>query len=265
MSKNKRVLTLGGVSFETLELTPARMLTFLVGIGMLPTVRALLNDRGYDAVEHRRGWTLLERAANRPFDDSVTDETISSAIVELDTWDEPGFRLVRAGLTRHPAQRAFVLDGIGPTTGSAVVINISKLLDRLTALEDTPEGRAALDTLAKRGVDAAERKRLAALVKTAKTGSTSVPTADELAGDDAAYEQTLLEGREWFDEWSEIARLCVKRRDHLIRLGLAERRTNTTPDEAEPAPSPFIAPPAKPEPAPSPFLTTPAKPEPPKT
>lgn len=248
MTKTKRTLTAAGISFETLELTPARMLTFLIGLGGLPMVRALLISKGYDNAEHRRGWNLLELAANRPTDNALTDETFTAAIIALDAWDESGLRLIRAGLTRHPAQRAIVLEGIEPTTGPAVVVNVSTVLDRLTSLEDTPEGRAALETLAKRGLDAAERKRLAALVKTAKAGSTSAPTAEALAADDTQYEQTLLEMREWLDEWGEIARLNVKRRDHLIRLGLAERRTNTTPDEADPAPSPFIAPPAKPEP-----------------
>lgn len=245
----KRSLTAAGVTLETLEQTPNRALSFLMGVGMVPSVRALLDTRGYDVAEHKRGWALLEAAANRNVRASATDEDVAAAVAELDNWDEGGIRLIRAAFTRHPEARAAVLAGIAPVAGQAAVVNVATILDRLAELQKTDAGVAALATLAKRGLDEAERKRLAALVKTAKSGHMGTPVAD-VESDDAAYEQALLALREWFEEWSEIARLTIKRRDHLIRLGLAERRSPAG-DADVVDPSPFIQDPPKPDAEPS--------------
>lgn len=246
-SRKRRELTSAGVSRETLEETPNRALTFLMGVAMLPTVRSLLSARGYDVSEHKRGWALLEAAANRDVSDETTDEEVSAAVAALDNWDEPNIRLIRAAFTRHPEARASVLAGIKPVTGAAAVVNVSTILDRLDALESTKEGALALATLARRGLDGAERKRVAALLKTAKSGKVHTGASDARAeADDGEYEQSLLELREWFEEWSEIARLNVRRRDHLIRLGLAERRSSNSSDEVA-DPAPFVTDPARPD------------------
>lgn len=55
--------------------------------------------------------------------------------------------------------------------------------------------------------------------------------------------ETLVALREWFEEWSEIARACVSRRDSLIRMGLARRRSRSTTEteDAEPSEEPTAA------------------------
>jgi len=172
-------------------------------------------------------------------DERGNDAAVEAAVAELDNWDEPNIRLIRAALTRHPEAQAHVLEGIQPVVGPEAVLNVARILERLDALETTAAGQAALATLSKRGLDAAERKRLAALVKTAKgTGKVAAPTSS-----DEEYEQALLQLRDWYTEWSEITRLIVKRRDHLIRLGLAERRTAGGTDELDVVdPTPFLDP-----------------------
>ena len=79
-------------------------------------------------------------------------------------------------------QGEFVLKGLAPAKGIAAVLSVSDLLDRLDALETSPErkatrktDRAALDTLAKRGIDAKERARLRALVVASKVFRDQVP------------------------------------------------------------------------------------------
>ncbi len=235
----KRSLTAAGVTRETLEQTPGRVTQFLFGLATRPTVRALLESRGYDAEEHKRGWSLLQFAGTRVIDERGSDVAAEAAVAELDNWDEPNIRLIRAALTRHPEAQAQVLEGIQPVIGPEAVLNVARILERLDALETTGAGQAALATLSKRGLDAAERKRLAALVKTAKgTGKVAAPTSS-----DEEYEQALLQLRDWYTEWSEITRLVVKRRDHLIRLGLAERRRAGGTDELDVVdPTPFIDP-----------------------
>jgi hypothetical protein len=228
MANPKRRLTAAGVTRETLEQTPQKALQLLMGIGMRPTVRALLAKKGYDKSEHQRGWDLIAKAANRLVDERVTDEDVRSAAAELDNWDEPNLRLIRAALTRHPEVRTRVLQGIEPVAGLEAVLNVEKILQRLDAVAGTAEGDRALATLAKRGLDEAERERVAELVTLAKSArATATVTPD----DDDAYEQALLELRDWYSEWAEIARLVVKRRDHLIRLGLAERRVGEGAEE----------------------------------
>jgi len=48
-----------------------------------------------------------------------------------------------------------------------------------------------------------------------------------------ALEEHVAALRAWYEEWSEIARATVTRRDYLIRLGLAKRKSNNE----QPAPN----------------------------
>jgi len=228
-------LIAANVSRETLDQTPDRVLTLLRAIGTRPAIRGSMNARGYTPEDHKEGWSLLHAVSGyvegAPPD--AIDVKVRDAIIELDRWDEDGFRIVRAALSRrHPEQVAFVLDGIGPSVGPAAVVGVKKLLERLHALEKSPERKAtrkedhaALDTLAKRGLDAKERARLAHLVHVAESVGDGPPEDDsERAKKEQAQTDALMALRAWYDEWSEIARVAVKRRDHLILLGLAKRK-----------------------------------------
>jgi hypothetical protein len=222
------------VSRETLEATPARVLPFLRAIGTRTAIRALMNARGYTPEDHKEGWRLLHAVSGyvEEAPPEGIDVKVRGAIVELDQWDEDGFRLVRAALgRRHPEQAAFVLDGIGPSVGPAAVTGVKTLLVRLDALEKSPERKAtrkedhaALDTLAKRGLDAKERARLAHLVRVAESVSDLPEDDGDRVKKDQAHVEALIALRVWFEEWSEIARVAVKRRDYLILMGLAKRK-----------------------------------------
>lgn len=155
------------------------------------------------------------------------------AIAELDAWDEPGFRIVRATLERRfPEQAEFVMKGLKPAEGAASVLSVERLLERLDALENgesrkdsRKEDRAALEVLARRGVDDATRKHLRELVAKAKSVAPVVQVDPKLAEqEDAARVEALGNLYAWHREWAEVARATIKRRDHLIRLGLASRR-----------------------------------------
>lgn len=225
-------MTAAGVTRATLEETPVRALEFLFGIGKTPIARTLIAARGYDAAEHKRGWALLESCGARTLELAFTDDEVAKAEAELDQWDEGGIRLIRASFTRHPAQAQFVLKGIVPATGAAAVINVGTLMKRIDEVEESPEGGPAIETLSRRGLTKVERERLKRLVVIAKNGTSPTVTPEQVAAEDAAFENSLVELRQWYNEWAEIARLVIKRRDLLIRLGLAERRANGS-DEAE--------------------------------
>ncbi|HEU4409997.1 MAG TPA: hypothetical protein VFS43_32380 [Polyangiaceae bacterium] len=224
------------VGRETLESMPGRVLTFLRAIGTSKSIRRLMVARGYTPNDHQEGWALLHKVSGFLTEDppEEADVTVRDAIAELDRWDEDGFRLVRAALSRlHPEAGAFVLRGLGPATGAAAVLSVKNLLDRLDALESSPErkatrkeDRAALATLEKRGITPAVRKRLRELVGIAQSAGALDPY-DPRPGE-AATQQYLndLEAlRAWFLDWSETARAAIKRRDYLIRMGLAHRST----------------------------------------
>lgn len=224
------------VGDETLEETPDRALSLLKAAGTNAIIGARMAARGYNAEEHELGWALLRRASGAATALQFTSnvESVRKAIVELDAWDEPGMRIGAAALKhRHPDQYAFVFDGVAPSTGAAVLVGIGKFLDRLDALEDGDDRKetrkadaAALETLAKRGIDKSERKRLRALMSEAQAFNPAAPGNEAAqAKAEAERREALVELRKWYEEWSEVARAVVTRRDHLILLGLAHRKS----------------------------------------
>ena len=228
------------VSRETLEDTPLRVLPFLRAVGTSVPIRSILRAHGFTADEQKLGWTLLHAVSG--FTEDVKAETVDvkvrDAINTLDAWDEDGFRIVRAALTRlHPTQLSFVLAGIGPTVGAGAVVGVKTLLGRLDALEKGPERKAtrkedhaALETLAARGINAKERARLSELVHISQSASeTEAPDEEGKAAREEAYVKVLGALRVWYVDWSEMARSVVKRRDYLIRLGLAKRKSAKKP------------------------------------
>lgn len=176
------------VSQETLDATPARAVTFLRALGTAPVLRKGLEGRGYSPDEHRRGWALLQASSGYDADAEAggsatrVDPAVRDAIVEIDAWEEDGFRIVRAALGRlHPEQAKTVLAGLSPSTGAAAILGVETLLDRLDTLATSKnaDDRAAIATLAVRALDEAERKRLRALVKVAKEGTSRDDTPAE--------------------------------------------------------------------------------------
>lgn len=231
------------VSRETLEAMPARVVVFLRAVGTNAAVRGALSARGYDEAEHQQGWALLHAASGfvpgAAGGAPAADGKVAEAIATLDAWDEGGFRIARAALRRlHPAQATFVMTGLAPATGAAAVLGVKTFLDRLDALASSSgraatrkDDHAALATLAKRGITRDERTRLRTLVEQAQA-FTPVTTSDPKAEarQEKAYLASLVALRAWYEDWSDTARAVIKRRDHLIRLGLAQRKVRPPSD-----------------------------------
>ena len=100
-----------------------------------------------------------------------------------------------------------------------------------------PHGRLRPDLLrsyAERGIGPSDRTSAAALVDQAmSTPSGSPRSQEELATADEAYVRALVELRDWYELWSEMARIEIARRDRLIQLGLAHRRYGAGDEEPE--------------------------------
>lgn len=239
------------VSRQTLAETPARALHFLRGAGMNRRIRRALAARGYTEEVHMDGWGRLLRAsghAKRSPNDIAAE--VAAAGHFLDEWDEFGFRIVAAALREFPKQYKAVLDGIGPSKGSGAIAGVGHLLTRIAALgaSKDPTDQAAHAKLMIR-LPAEERAMLAQQVAIAKTGA-SHADVDAHDATDAEHDNAAAELRAWYEEWSDIARAVVRRRDHLIQLGLAKRRTAGEASEGEEddtPPKPAPADPTKPK------------------
>jgi hypothetical protein len=213
----------------SLEATPMKAAQLLHAVAMSLTLRTLLGRHGYGAEDHREGMELLRECVD-PDDVVWPDQltpSVQDAVIEIDSWDERGFRLVEATLShRFPEQARFVLSGLAPSEGPSAVVGVRHLLDRLDALESGParertrkEDRAAIDALEKRGITTKERKRLRMLVDAA--GAASVPSTPRRGPDPTDHETRLLALSAWYEEWAAVARAAVLRGDHLARMGLA--------------------------------------------
>ncbi len=227
-------------SDDTLERTPARALTFLRAIATNSGIASQLAVRGYTQHEHQEGWLRLHKAAgyvSLPADAgaAASDQQAQAAVAELDAWDEPHFAAAEAALERHhPAQRAFVFAGLTPATGAGSILSVSTFLDRVDALEHGEDRKgtrkadhAAVELLASRGITPGERKRLRGLIKIAETASVQPSAGDVVPAPNPAAEShrgDLLALYAWYSDWSTTARSFIKRRDHLVRLGLAKRK-----------------------------------------
>ncbi|MCK6548451.1 hypothetical protein L6R52_21565 [Myxococcota bacterium] len=248
------------MSRDTLEATPGRLLDLLKGIGTRPAIRAALARVGYTAEEHQRAWNLLFACSGfaPANDEAEVDRDVVDAINELDQQDERTAQIIEATLKhRAPAVLAKVLEGLTPGTGADSVLFFSQLVPRLDALargelagvpEDQQEvANAALE---QRRIDAEARARFRTLVATAQGAKANVEPRTKV--DREALDAALRAARAFYEEWSTIARTEIKRRDHLISLGLATRRTRSTSDAETDAPAAPLAPPPAPGAAPDP-------------
>lgn len=215
-----------GVNRRVLDEVPARALAFLRAAGTSRAIRRFLGKAGYTESDHREGWDLLHASSGFTSGGppELEDTRVRDAIRALDAWDEDGFRIIRASLGRHfPAQAKFVLEGIAPGVGPASVVAVETLLARLDQLEKgrpstAKDDKAAIALLEARGINQKERQKLRDLLVEAKHAQPVEPSTDEHA--DYAPLAAL---HTWHLEWSEVARAVVRRRDYLIRLGLASQ------------------------------------------
>ena len=224
-------------SDEVLEGTPERATRLLTGIGAVATVRTLLFQAGMTNDAITEGRTLLLACLAKPQDPGQELDTESAraqraSTAELDEWDEPNFARIAATLRRHfPGAGEYVFRDLSASSGPAAVAGVATLLQRLDALESGSDaGRAAtkkedkkaVELLATRRFDKAERARLAKLVESALGPTAPLDETSDSAGTERRAALTALRG--WFEEWSTAARAVVKKKSHLIRLGLANRK-----------------------------------------
>lgn len=242
-------------SDEVLEETPSRVTRFISGIGGNAVIRTLMERGGMTDADIEEGTRLLTACLalppteTRPLD-SASAQRQRQAVAALDAWDEPNFARYKAALDRRfPTVGERMFRDLTAADGVAAVQGVATFLLRVDGCEHVARGdreavspdvgmaagifrdvprdtcREAIELLARRGLDAEERQRLAGLVRVA-LGSTETielhTPAEPLRLERRRAAQRALRG--WFEEWTTTARAVLSRRDHLIRLGLAKRK-----------------------------------------
>lgn len=219
----------------TLSRTPGKSLTFLGYAGRTPAVYAALKKNGFTQADLQEGWTLLLATggyvAQAP--DPVRDQKTAASLAFVDAWDEPNFRRLRAGIRRkHPAAEEVLFGGLTPGVGTAAILSVTTLLDRVDKLKEGPHA-AALATLEQRGLTPRARAELREHITIAK--GMNPPEKEPETGKQAAecQRKKLLALKMWFDDWAETARTSGLSRYHLINLGLAKRKKSAKNDAVE--------------------------------
>lgn len=230
---------------------------FFKTVSRNPVVRGALLARGLSDEELAGGWKLytdLHGFGAQGEARAATRETAAAqAINEIDAWDAPAFSAARAVLdARYPAASSFLFENLDATVGIAAVAGVERFLDRIDALRegktsavDADAGRAAAALLAtRRIIDDKRAAELRALIATARLGARpeEVIPAPEM---DPRRRDVARSFITWLNEWREVARVAVARRDYRISLGLAQRRQSPGEGDVE-EPVPQAEQPARP-------------------
>ena len=223
----------------------AKVLSFLRGVGNNPEIKAALATRGYTDDEHLLGYKLLHTVDGHRQPAAVRDSTPTEMLDAVSAWLDPTLRCARGALERfYPEQASFVMEGLAAARGPEALLTATKFLDRLDALEGSPDRKStrkadhhALALLATRGIDEKQRVLARKQVAAAETPATPadvrvITTVDEQERD----VQAMLA---WYADWSGTAHAVIKRRDLLIRIGLAHRISRK---KAATAPTPQVPP-----------------------
>lgn len=223
---------------------------FFKTVSRNPVVRAALLARGLTDEELASGWKLYTdlhgfgaQGEARP---ATRDTAAAQAINEIDAWDAPTFAAAHAVLdARYPEAAGFLFENLEANVGAAAVAGVERFLDRVDALRDgkassvNPDrGRAAVALLATRRIlDDKRAVELRALIAKARLGARPeevLPALDM----DPRRRDVAQSFATWLNEWREVARVAVARRDYRISLGIARRRqSGEEGDDPELSPS----------------------------
>jgi hypothetical protein len=226
---------------------------FFKTVSRNPVVRDTLLARGLTDEELTKGWQLYSelhgfgtQVAARP----ATRETASAqAINELDAWDAPSYAAARAVLdARFPQVATFLFENLQASSGAAAVAGVERFLDRVDALRKGEAGAIASDTAraaaallaTRRIIDEKRTSELRALIAAARRGAQPhevipAPQMDPKRRDVAAAYIS------WLNEWREVARVAIARRDYRISLGIAQRRQASDETDAPDEPAPDVS------------------------
>jgi hypothetical protein len=201
---------------------PARVVVFLWGIGSHATARSLMALGGYAERDHQEGCALLAAVMRYGSDgaDIADDSPAREALDELIRWVRTHFARLGAAIHRELPESRLFAEIEAPAEGTELLA-LATLLRRLDV---AGESAPVVEVMARRGIDVAERSRLARLVELAQ----SAPPPDRPGPIRDSRVVELLALHRWYSDWAATARALIARKDLLIGLGLARRREPVT-------------------------------------
>ncbi len=213
-------------SERALRELPARAATFLHVIGTDSAIRAALRAGGYGSADHQEGLQLLSAAcAIHPGGlDPATDTAPRQAARKLETWSSTHVARLNTTLRHRHPQSQNPFEGLDFAHSGGVVLAIKQLVERLERMAGDADGAEVLKTLARRGLDEAERTQLSDWVHVAREASVPATLETDAAEVQSPEQQAELALYRWYDDWTTTAKALITRRDWLIRLGVRKRR-----------------------------------------
>jgi hypothetical protein len=194
---------------------------FVVGTCM--PIRARMALGGYRDEDHEEGLSLLSQACAYQGAATPEDDATAAAAEALLAWTQKHRVRLRSALQRLHPEWIDLFPEHALADAPSAVLAVSVLLDRLDALtqqaQSSESSASLLQTLARRGLDDVERRRLRGWVLEASSAATPPP--------DVTHEASarLLALYEWHRDWTTCARELIERRDWLIRLGLQRQKS----------------------------------------
>ena len=168
-------------------------------------------------------------------------QAVRAAISELSKINKSLFGRSRAPLERYyPHTYEYLFHKLQASQGPDAVHGIATFLARLDLLESCndpsreshyEDDKAAVELLAKRGVDVNERRRLQEFVEVALGPAEAI--SEVSLSNPEILRTRLIALRKWYDDWARTAKAVITKRSYLIRLGLAKRRNNKKTYEAK--------------------------------
>jgi hypothetical protein len=236
------------VNESTLKLAPARLLTFLQGVAD-PAIRAQFAPLGWSEQRLEEAWSLLnELKAGNVIPAIPAPDPLVEAMASCEAWQATGLIRARAMLQlTHPEQATFLFHDFVAGKGTEAVLNVATFLQRRHALEKSIERKPsraadheALAVIEQTGTTKETLKELQAMVDAVQSVA---PTESAPALDvDARRLATLRKIYAWITAWSEMARTVITRRDQMIKLGIAKRRSHKAKGAVVTPPAPPVTP-----------------------
>ncbi|MFO0554485.1 MAG: hypothetical protein U0271_39245 [Polyangiaceae bacterium] len=205
---------------------------FLRGVSGSPDIAWALEERGYGDAEHAKGLRLL--TASYPFAPGYPGSSLTTAERNDEESSLRGeLALLRALIRTHAPKRMSLFKSSQGKKGKRVISTLYPALVGISGLAkeskaDSEDGRL-IAMLERRGFGAAHRAELIALIEKPVREH---PESAARAKARAAAERGAREARQslyrWLTEWTLVAKVVIKRKDWLVRLGLASRQRPAT-------------------------------------
>jgi len=211
-----------------------RAVEFLLGLRN-PDVARELEPFGFTRVELEEGWGLLVDAIGTRLAGIAEAPPSQPGLLErLDEFENMWFPVARNVLARHyPEIGRQLFVNLVQSQGREVVITVLTFVSRLEEMAQGEEpfgaeGPAARQLLAERGLTDEREEEARALLQEIRELKSAPADPPRTAEEQAAAEEALWA---WYLEWSAIARVGIKSRATLRKLGFFKRRSSSGTDE----------------------------------